>query len=299
MNIVLIIYAVSWFILLVVYISSLISKKIKSSEKEPWYLYALIIALAPLVVLLIPYLMISSFITNKKRKKTAKERERREAEERAYKQRAMQELKAAMSKQQENHSFVHAMTAQTLVERIKEKDYDSLMHYLDHLSLPIGVSLHVEECSHEGSGDVSKLFVQTSEGSKDFNIWDYIKADKTIDGAWDAYFLSKVWHILPLWWHANYSHRTYLYSKEDIDNIHHFPGREEESSLISRNIKSLISDPEVLESDGKFYVRCCYWSNFGGLIKESVEVLISPEGKVSINDIERNTLYKYECGIMF
>ena len=299
MKIVFIIYGISWLILLVVYISSLISKKKKSSEKEPWYLYALIIALAPLDVWLIPYLLISSYITDKKRKKSAKERERREAEERAYKQCAMQELKAAMNKPQENHSLVHAKTAQTLVERIKEKDYNSLMHYLDHLSLPVGVSLHVEECSHKGSGDVSKLFVQTSDGSKDLNIWNYIKADKTIDGAWDAYFLSKVWHILPLWWHANYSRRTYLYSKEDIENIHFFPGTEEESSLINRNIKTLINTPEVLESDGKFYVRCCYWSHFGGLIKESVEVLISPEGKVSINDIESKTLYKYACGVMF
>ena len=57
MKIVLIVYGISWLILMAVYIASLFNKrKNVFSEKEPWYLYAIIIAVAPLVVLLIPYL---------------------------------------------------------------------------------------------------------------------------------------------------------------------------------------------------------------------------------------------------
>lgn len=300
MKILIIIYAVSWLMILAVYIASLFSKNRDSSEKQPWYLYAIIIALAPLAALLIPYLSISSFITKKKEKKAAKEREIREAEEKAYKKRAIQELEKATNKPQEDHSFAHAMTAQTLVDKIKEKDFDSFMQYLDHLTLPKGASLHVEECRQEGMGDESRLFVETPEGAYDLNIWDYIKVENNIDGAWDAYFLSKVWHILPLWWHANYDRRTYIYSKEDADSIQLFAGREGELLKIQRAIKQFICEPEVIEAaNGKYYVRCCYWTDFGGLIKETVEVLISAEGKVSFKDIEQNTLYQYECGIMF
>ena len=212
----------------------------------------------------------------------------------------MQELNAAMNKSQEDHSYIHAMTAQTLVGIINENDYDSFMQYLDHLSLPEGASLHVEECSHEGHGDESKLFVETSEGEIDFNIWDYIKADNSIDGAWEAYFLSKAKHILPLWWHANYNSRTYMYSKEDTDSIQLFSKSKEQLPIIQRNVKRLISAPEVIDAaNGKYYVRCCYWTNFGGLIKETVQVLISAEGKVSFNDIEGTTLYHYKCGVFF
>ena len=76
-----------------IYIASLFGKKKNHfSEKEPWYLYAIIIAFAPLVILLIPYLLISSYITEKKREKAVKEQEQREAEENTYKQRASQEL---------------------------------------------------------------------------------------------------------------------------------------------------------------------------------------------------------------
>lgn len=330
MKITIIVYIVSWFIVLAVIINSLFRKNRDFSEKQPWYMYAIFIAIAPLTLLIGACSLIYEFITEKKEKKAAKyaiiiataplsvpiiafllvsslkekietkKRLKREAKEKAYKQRAMQELNAAMNKSQEDHSYIHAMTAQTLVGKINENDYDSFMQYLDHLSLPEGASLHVEECSHEGHGDESKLFVETSEGEIDFNIWDYIKADNSIDGAWEAFFLSKAKHILPLWWHANYNSRTYMYSKEDTDSIQLFSESKEQLPIIQRNVKRLISAPEVIDAaNGKYYVRCCYWTNFGGLIKETVQVLISAEGKVSFNDIEGTTLYHYKCGVFF
>lgn len=331
MKITIIVYVVSWFIFLAVrIINSLFRKNRDFSEKQPWYMYAIFIAIAPLALLIVACSLIYEFITKKEEKKAAKyaiiiataplsllvlafllvsslaekietkKRLKREAKEKAYKQRAMQELNAAMNKSQEDHSYIHAMTAQTLVGKINEKDYDSFMQYLDHLSLPEGASLHVEECSHEGHGDESKLFVETSEGEIDFNIWDYIKADNSIDGAWEAFFLSKAKHILPLWWHANYNSRTYMYSKEDTDSIQLFSKSKEQLPIIQRNVKRLISAPEVIDAaNGKYYVRCCYWTNFGGLIKETVQVLISAEGKVSFNDLEGTTLYHYKCGVFF
>ena len=299
MKIVLIVYVISWLILLAIYIASRFKKNVDSSEKQPWYLYAIIIVLAPLAVLLVPYILISSFIKKKKETKLAKEREEKEKQESAYKQRAIQDLNTALNKPQEDHSFMHAMNAQTLVDKIKEKDYDSFMQYLDHLSLPKGASLLVEECRNEGSGDISKLFVETPEGTYDLKIWDYIKAERSIDGAWDAYFLSKVWHILPLWWHANYDRRIYMYSDGDANSIHLSHENDAERNLIKKSIKPLISDPTVVKSDDRFYVQCCYWTDFGGLIRETVEVSISTEGKVSFKDIQQETLYRYECGIMY
>ena len=301
MKIVIIIYVVSWFILLAFYIAtSFGKKKTLFSEKEPWHLYAIIIAFAPLIVLYIPYLLISSYM-EKKRKKVVKEQEQREAEENANKQRASQKIQAAINEQQEEFTYDHSMVAQTLVKKIEKKDYDSFMQYLVHLSLPDGASLHVEKCKEEDTGDTSKLYVETAEGEYNQNIWDFIKAENSIDGAWEAYFLYKVWHILPLWWHANYSRRIYMFSEEDADSIQllSFSERERRQPMIQKKVKSLISKPEVVEVDGKYHVSCCYWTNFGGLIKETVEVFISPEGKVELKDIERQTLYEYTCGIMY
>ncbi len=300
MKIALIIYGISWLILLISYMIAGYRKGELSTDKKSDYLYAAIIFLAPLTVLFILYDMISSYITDMKETKASPKREESGDVEEDDIESAMEELKAIISKPQENHSFVNVMTAQTLVEKIKKKDYDSFMRYLTHLSLPGGVSLHVRECTDNGLGDESKLYLKTPESKYELNIWDYIKAENSIDGAWDAYFLYIVWHFLPLWWHANYNKRTYLFSKEDADEIQLFYGREEELPKIKKAIKPLVCDPEVVEAfNGYYYVRCCYWTNFGGLIKETVRVHISEEGKVSFKVIEDLTLHKYECGIRF
>lgn len=300
MKIVLIIYGISLLLLIAMLIVSGYFKYRDPSEKHKWYITAIFIALAPFSVAFILYDMISSYITDMKETKAAPNREESGDVEEDDIVSAMAELNAAKSKPQESHSFVNVMTAQPLVEKIKKKDYDSFMRYLTHLSLPGGVSLHVKECTDNGLGDESKLYLKTPESKYELNIWDYIKAENSIDGAWDAYFLYIVWHFLPLWWHANYNKRTYLFSKEDADEIQLFYGREEELHKIKKAIKPLVCDPEVIEANkGYFFVCCCYWTNFGGLIKETVRVHISEEGKVSFKEIEKLTLHKYECGIRF
>ena len=277
-----------------------IQKRRIVNAKKSDYLYAAILFLAPLTVLLFLYYLISSYISEMKETKATRKQEKEESEEKSDIQSSVEELNAAKRKPQENHSFVHAMTAQALVEKIKKKDYDSFMRYLSHLSLPSGVSLHVKECTDNGLGDESKIYVKTPENKYELNIWDYIKVENSIDGVWDAYFLYIVWHLLPLWWHANYNKRTYLFSKEDADEIQFFSGKEEELAEIKEAIKPLICGPEVTEViKGYYYVRCCYWTNFGGLIKEKVRVRISNEGRVYFFVDEELTLYQYDCGIMF
>ena len=129
MKIVIIIYVVSWFILLAFYIATHFGKKNNhSSEKEPWHLYAIIIAFAPLIVLYIPYLLISSSI-EKKRKKAVKEQEQREAEENANKQRASQEIQAAINEQQEEFilcPMVHLFMLKNARKKIPEIQANSM-----------------------------------------------------------------------------------------------------------------------------------------------------------------------------
>lgn len=299
MKILIIVYVVSWLVLLAIYVCSLFDKN-KSTDKEPWYLYALLVVFAPLVVLLMPHI----YIQYKKQKKEAKAYKEKEELEQKYNQEAISAYHDAIRKPHDGHSFVFGMTARTIVGLIGEvclmrkKEYSFIMQYLDKLSLPKGTSLLVEECKREGMGDKSCLLIETPERCYDLKIWDYIKAEDSLDGAWQAYFLYKVWHIMPLFWHANYDRRTYLYSKGDEAYI--IPMREEHTNLIKNAVKPMIIEPDVVKSaNGKYYVSCCYWSDFAGLIQEIVEVNISPNNNVSFKDIAKNTLYEYECGIYF
>ena len=78
MRIVAIIYGVAWLILLAIYVASLFSKnRSLSVSKEPWYIYAIIIGFAPIVVLIIPYIIWKSDKDDKEIKARNKEYERK------------------------------------------------------------------------------------------------------------------------------------------------------------------------------------------------------------------------------
>lgn len=207
-------------------------------------------------------------------------------------------IKAHKEKEEMGKNQEAIKAAQTITKLIKEKDYDSIMNHLDKLSLPKGDSLFIEECTQNGMGDHSRIFVKTPEGTRNEDIWNYIKVKDSVEGAWQAFLLHKMWHTLPLFWHANYASRTYLYSK--VDDPYIIPIYDKNPNLIKDVINPLIVDPNVVKSStGKYYVSCCFWTDFGGLIQEIVEVSISSDNNASFKDIEGKILYKYDCGILF
>ena len=105
MKSVLIVYIVSWFILLAVYVNLLFIKKKDSYEKQPWYLYILMALFAPLVVPVILYILLSTYWEERKNKYQEKTREKKETEEKVYKESAMKDYFTALAVPHENHSF--------------------------------------------------------------------------------------------------------------------------------------------------------------------------------------------------
>ena len=74
MKTLLIIYIVSWLILLIVYVSNNLLKKNKSGseKKEPWYIYLLIILFSPICAVYVLYDFIAYSIKQNKEKRIAK-----------------------------------------------------------------------------------------------------------------------------------------------------------------------------------------------------------------------------------
>lgn len=296
MKILIIIYTISWIVLLTIALISFLQKNNSNpfKDKKPWYLYALLILFAPIVVLLVPYII---YKNERKAKQRRAEIDKQIAIMNQYIKDATTVYNAEIKIPHENHSSAIANTAKKIVANIKDRNY-CIMRYLDKLSLPKDCILRVDECKAEGMGCESRLFVETSEGICDSKIWDYIKAEDTIFGAWQAYLLYKLWHILPLFWHANYYSRTYLYANGDEVSI--VPMINEHTAHIRSVAESLFVNPDVIKGENaKYYVSCCYWSDFEGLIKETTEVSISNENLVNFKDISKITLYKYECKIRF
>lgn len=295
MKIVLIIYVISWLILLAVFISSLFSKnKSRSNEKTPWYVYAAIILLAPLAVFIIPYLLYSDYRDNKREKKLEAEREEKKRIQKVKKETAMTAFKSAFQSEAD-----YATIGKHLHKLAIEKSYNSFLECLDKIHLPPGAKLLVEECHGQTNdiGDESKLLIKLPDGRQHEDIFNYLTVEQSSMGAWQSYLLYKLWHVLPLFWHGNYYARDYIFTKEDIKDISIY--NEEDKDYIINTISSFDCTPEVREKDSNYFISCCFFSNFGGLIREFVEISIN-DGKVTeLYDFDKKTVFDYNCGILF
>lgn len=296
MKIVFIIYIISWLILLVAYISSRFSKKEKSSfeEKTPWYVYVAMVVLAPLAAVLTPYLLYETYRDNKKEKKRKAERE---AKERLEKEKKDSATAAFQSASISNYDF--AAVGNKLHQLALDKKYGNFLQCLDKISLPNGAKLIVEECDNSANdiGDESKLLIKLPNGETDEDIFNHLIVEQSPMEAWQAYLLHTLWHVLPLFWHANYSARDYVFCKQDANSVSTF--RKEDHSAIVELISKFDVAPEVRSKDNKYYVSGCYWSDFGGLIREYFELTFDGNKVTNILQFDSKTLHKYNCGILF
>lgn len=309
MKTVVIIYAVSWLILLIVYvISKFQDRKTKKkddalekflnarkSTKEKIVdklVYIIMIVFAPLVVFVVPYILIRDAKAKKQEKIRKEERENAEREQLDHKA-VCSENYAKLVSLSNNNEFIQK--AQSLFELVKKKDYGDILKLLDKASLPSTMKLDVQECNQQGTGSVSRLFVNTPNNERIFDIFDHLRFEDSIMGAWQAFLLNRLDHYLPLWWHANYNKRDYIYIKEDFDHITHFIDRGFDKSVLEEyNIA-----PEIKGGNGKYYISCCYWTDFGGLRREFVEISLIDNKLKGAFVFDEKVIHKYECGIMF
>ena len=186
--------------------------------------------------------------------------------------------------------------AQQLLSIVKEHDYRSIPLILDRVYIPDHSSLMVEECKQDGMGDESKLYIANMLGNKNYNIFEELRFERTCMGAWQAFLLHKIEHYLPLWWHANYGYREYIYSNNNLSDIHDTPY---EKGQKYPDFSSFDLNPTVRRSGNHYFISCVFWSDFGGLIREYCE-LIMDDGQISeFIDFKEDVLYEYECGIRF
>lgn len=296
MKIVFIIYIISWLILLAAYISSRFSKKEKSSfeEKTPWYVYVAMVVLAPLAAVLTPYFLYEIYRDNKKEKKRKAEREAKEKAATEKKRAAMNAYNSAKTIEAN-----YASVGKDLHKLAKHEQYDAFLSCLDKISLHIGDKLLVEECNPKTGdiGDESTVYIQLANGEADENIFGHLIVEHSPMGAWQATLLHTLWHALPLFWHGNYHARDYIFTKEDANNISAY--NNEDNAGIIKMITKFDCSPEVREKDDKYYVSCCFFSNFKGLVREYYELTFNENKVTDIFHIANKTLFEYNCGILF
>lgn len=307
-----IIYIVSWLLLLIVYIISLFQDK-RSKNKDDALkkllnehkskkeriidrlIYVVMLVFAPLVVFVVPYILIRDMKLKKQDRDERERREKREKEQEEHKTDCSTRYSTLVGAKQNQCSddFVHI--AKSLKKLVKEKSYQEIIKLLDKASLPSEMKLGVQECEHHGTGATSQLFIDSPKNARDYNIFEHLRFEDSSMGAWQAYLLCQIRHYLPLWWHANYDRRDYIYTREDFADITHFIDRGFNVDVL----KDYNVNPEIYGKEGKYYITCCFWTEFGGLRREFVEISLENNRFESLFVFDDKALYKYQCGIMF
>lgn len=186
--------------------------------------------------------------------------------------------------------------AQTTYKLIKDRKYMSITRLFTNVHTPKGAGFVVKECTPEMNGGISKLCLWGKYYPETDQVFENILVDDCKEGAWQVYLLHTLWHSLPLFQHGIYQERFYLFSPYDVNNIRL---ENKEHTTVLSFINNYDVAPQIEKGEKEYFVSCCYWTNWGGLKRELIEITIENNKISSINEISTDTLMQYECGAFY
>ena len=192
-------------------------------------------------------------------------------------------------------------TAQALREAVDNNEYDSILSILNKATLPSGLTFSVRPCDMEGDslGDWSKSFILMPDGKRSESIFEFFRFEDSSMGAWQAFLFHQMWHYLPLWWHANYDQRHYHYSQEDAPVFDRPLPFFQKKVIIHPDFSRFDLSPKVFHEGGEYYISSCFWTDFGGLIREYAKMSFKEGMLDGFFVFDEQTLIEYDCGIVF
>lgn len=296
MKVVLIIYAVSFLILFVYYVNLKFCKKYTGSlfdfSDKPWIARIGFWVFSPAVVLFLPYRL---YVINKGNKEPDENELWQAAEEEEVELSEQYELERDNISQGYESALLadDFIISAEILKKGKEiqflaenKRYSAFMRCLDKLSLLQPYSLKVVR-------DRVRCKLCIFDGEKyDDDIWKYIKVEDSYMGAWQAFLLQGLWNFLP----GRRAKSSYIYSINDFERI-----KAAKCNLLPKFNSITRSDvaPKIVKKDDKYYVSCCFFTGWGGLIREVVVITIHNHKVDNISEFWYKTLIHYDCGIMF
>ena len=229
------------------------------------------------------------------------EQRKREEQERKDTMKMEYQRMVSACKNEADDRSIH--TAQALREAVRKEEYGSVLTILDKAIVPDRHTFEIEICpsgpDSDSIGDWSRLFIQMPDGNRSESVFEFLRFEDTCMGGWQAFLLHQLWHYLPLWWHGNYEKRRYLYSAEDEPPFEKPLPYFAKKVWISPDFSQLDLAPEIRSHEGKYYISACFWTSFGGLIREYISLTLNEGRMTSFFPFYSKTLVEYDCGIVF
>mgnify|MGYP007069877761 CR=1 FL=1 len=212
--------------------------------------------------------------------------------------------------QRNGKAFVRAVNR--IVSSGEQENLYQLNETLNCFHLKKGFKFLLRIANHFGMGDESSFY--TYNGKEDLirilnkrpfinrhdvlEEFEDIEIEPTAMGAWQAlmYHLSPT--ILPTFWHGGYIRRTWIFSDVELRRINpqYTPLPIEIGTNPFEGIDIL---PFAEIKDNRATVNFYSWSDWGGLFRETSEITFKDNKVISIECIEDECLYEYDCGVCF
>ena len=180
---------------------------------------------------------------------------------------------------------------------------DVIKLFLPHVSVPEHLALKLSLASEDRDdlGDVSRFELREKRlvgsrtiASEMIDIIPNLIVERSLLGAWEAYLLLKAQNLLPTYWHGGYAAQNLILGPEDLEALPSQLGRATDVMTKGEDIR-----PKAWSDGGAVLVESCYWSEWGGLFRETVRFTFDGNRIVDIEAAEPRNLYMYDCGIMF
>ena len=299
MIVIVILYVISWIVFVIFFIDEVRRHEIsKKYFAENWVKLMILFASGPFIMIPITIKSIEDMYKDAKEDKTFKDEKQREELRNAL---LMDHVKG-FSKEQRHFEPSYVATFNKLHQTVKDKSYGDIIECLSKITLRRTYRMNVLECEWHEIGDKSKIYVIGWSNVPHLNYFRYANVEQSAEGAWQAYLLSTLWHILPLYWHANYDNRSLIFTKEDllIPKYLKFVTGHKLKQIYSEVSESNIDfSPYVIEDGNHYYVSCSYWNGWKGLCREFVTVTYKDD-LVSVSEpFATEVLYEYGCGFLF
>ena len=188
----------------------------------------------------------------------------------------------------------------------KEKDFDSLGNVLNKIQVPEGFKLAIHAISEQeecGLGAESYAMLVAPDGEevldREKEFWKLLKVEDSSEGAWQVYLLYNLWHYLPMFWHAFYEERHYVYSNDQLKKTLRFQQHFGDEVVPAFDVDQFDIHPVISKDGNIWHVGAHYWSDFGGLIYEELKISLSGKTHIYSRPACRKILHHYDCGICF
>lgn len=188
--------------------------------------------------------------------------------------------------------YFHELLSQIVMDCTPELVFS----VLDKLSIGRStLKLHVATSEIHDTGDKSYFYIGDDENC-DCKIYKHLKAEPSIEAAWQIYLLLYARTVMPVFWHGAYFVRHYIFDEAMLND--YVPLECYDISGLSR--ENLLLPEVTLSPDGRTAdVYCTYWNDWKGLVRDHIQITFRNNGRIDLVELEPLCLFEYNCGICF